>query len=266
MNPIRCLLAAALVAAALPLAAAQRPATLATEYTDLWWNPQESGWGLNVVQQGETAFITLFVYGPDGRPTWYFASNARVYALDWEGNPSFRGALYQAKGPWIGEAFDPAKVEARPVGELRIEPRPEGRTFLEYTAEGVTVSKEIHRQTFAAPDLGTTYLGSFSLAEKRPGTDFTSTREYGSRVLLQLAGALVFLRVEDPAAGRCEYRGTRTSAGKFARFAGEYACAAGDAGTFDVTEFEVTRHGFSGYLRAISPTRQREGPFAAARL
>lgn len=265
MKPIRCLLAAALVAAALPAAAAQRPATLATEYTDLWWNPQESGWGLNVVQQGETAFITLFVYGPDGRPTWYFASNARVYALDWEDNPSFRGTLYKAKGPWIGEAFDPAKVEAQPVGELRIEPRPEGRTLLEYTAEGVTVSKEIRRQTFAAPDVGTTYLAAFSLGETVPGTDLVGVRDYSGRAILQLAGHLVFLRVEEPA-GRCEYRGTRTSAGKFARLAGEYTCAAGDAGTFAIEEFEVTRRGISGYLRTESPARKREGPFAAARL
>lgn len=265
MKSIKPLLAAALAAISLAAGAAPRPATIGTDYTDLWWNPQESGWGVNVVQQGETAFITLFVYGPDGRPTWYFASNARVFALDADGIPSFRGTLYQAKGPWIGEAFDPAKVEARPVGEVRIEPRPDARTVLEYTAEGVTVSKEIRRQTFAAPDVGTTYLAAFSLGEAVPGTDLVGVRDFSSRVILQLAGDLVFLRVEEPA-GRCEYRGTRTSSGKFARLAGAYACAAGDAGTFVIEDFEVTRHGISGYLRTDSLARERKGPFAAARL
>ena len=59
------------------LAAALLAATLGTaragQYSDLWWNPQESGWGLNLVQQDETAFVTLFVYDAENRPTWYFA-------------------------------------------------------------------------------------------------------------------------------------------------------------------------------------------------
>jgi hypothetical protein len=265
MTTTRLALAAALAAASLAAGAAQRPATIGTDYTDLWWNPQESGWGMNVVQQGETAFITLFVYGPDGKPTWYFASNARVYALDADGIASLRGTLYKAKGPWIGEAFDPSKVEAQAVGEVRIEPRPDARTILEYTADGVTVSKEIRRQTFAAPDVGTTYLASFSLGEALPGTNPVTVSEFGSRVLLQLAGNLVYLRVEEPA-GRCEYRGTRSSTGKFARLAGNYTCAAGDAGSFEIVDFEVTRHGISGFMRTVSPSRERAGPFAAARL
>jgi hypothetical protein len=50
--------------------AAPRPATIGADCTDPWWNPQEGGWGVNVVQRGETAFIGPFVHGPDGRPTW----------------------------------------------------------------------------------------------------------------------------------------------------------------------------------------------------
>ena len=33
------------------------------DITDLWWNPAESGWGMNVIQQGDTSFVTMFVYG-----------------------------------------------------------------------------------------------------------------------------------------------------------------------------------------------------------
>jgi hypothetical protein len=40
-------------------------------YTALWWNPAENGWGLNITHQGNTLFGTLYTYGPDGTPTWY---------------------------------------------------------------------------------------------------------------------------------------------------------------------------------------------------
>ena len=41
-----------------------------TDVSDLWWNPAESGWGLQMVQESGFVFATLFIYGQDGRPTW----------------------------------------------------------------------------------------------------------------------------------------------------------------------------------------------------
>jgi hypothetical protein len=265
MHSLRLALAATLAATALSAGAASQPATIGANYSDLWWNPQESGWGMNIVQQGETAFVTLFVYGPDGRPTWYFASDARVFALDAGGNPAFRGTLYKTTGPWLGGGFDPAKVAVQSVGQLVIEPRQNARLALEYSAEGVTVSKEVVRQTFSAPDLGTTYLGSFSLRQALPGGTPYGTRQFGADVIVQLDGDDVFLRVEEPGE-RCEYRGTRASSGKYARLSGTFSCAGGSSGTFDVSEFEVIQHGISGYLRTFSPDNHQFGRFAAARL
>ncbi len=43
-------------------------------YTDLWWNPEESGWGINFTHQGEILFATLFTYGADGEPDWFAMS------------------------------------------------------------------------------------------------------------------------------------------------------------------------------------------------
>ena len=39
----------------------------ATDYTDIWYVPTESGWGANVVQSDLFLFVTFFVYGPDGK-------------------------------------------------------------------------------------------------------------------------------------------------------------------------------------------------------
>lgn len=266
MNALQALASAALAAASLIAhALPPPPVALGRDYSDLWWNPQESGWGMNVVQQGETAFVTLFVHGPDGAPTWYVASDARVFALDASGSPAFRGTLYKAKGAWIGGPWDPSKVAVETVGQLVIEPRPPGRLFVEYTAEGATVQRTVERQTFSVPDLGATYLASFSLRQALPGGPTWGTRQFSAETLVHLDGDVVFLRVEDPQ-GRCDFRGTRTPAGRQARVDGTYGCATGESGTFEITGLEVTEHGLSGYLRTATPGNQQYGRFAGARL
>jgi len=266
MTSIRHLLAAAFATAVLSstAAAATVPVDIGSQYSDLWWNPQESGWGMNIVQQGETAFVTLFVHGPDDRPTWYVASDARVFAVDSLGNPAFRGALYKTTGPWIGAPFDPGKVSTQPVGQLVIEPRLDGRLNLTYTAEGVSVSKDLVRSTFSAPDIGANYHGSFRLRQVVPGGAPYGTRQYGADVQVHLAGDLVFMRVEEPSS-RCEFRGTRQMSGRYARIDGTYSCAPGETGTFVITEFEVAEHGVTGHLRMYSASNDQYGRFAAAR-
>lgn len=266
MSPFRNAIAALLAAACLATAAnaATVPVNIGSHYSDMWWNPQESGWAMNVVQQGETALVTLLVYGPDGAPAWYVATDARVFALDASGNPAFRGTLYKATGPWIGEPFDPAHVRLQAVGQLVIEPRAQGRLNLSYTAEGISVSKDVVRMTFSAPDLGTTYLASFSLRQARPGNAPHATRQFGAAILAHVEGDMAFLRVEDPQ-GRCEFRGTRTASGRFARIEGNFACENAEAGHFEIVDFEITQHGFSGFLRTYSAASNQYGRFAAAR-
>jgi hypothetical protein len=36
-------------------------------YEGIWWNASESGWGLNVAQQGNVLFATWFTYDTSGR-------------------------------------------------------------------------------------------------------------------------------------------------------------------------------------------------------
>jgi len=59
---IRRLLAATLLAAALPAAAQSAPAT---NYSDLWWNPNESGWGLTITQHASNQIWAIwYTYDP----------------------------------------------------------------------------------------------------------------------------------------------------------------------------------------------------------
>ena len=256
---VRRKLAALVASAALPAAAAG-----SYTYTDLWWNPQQAGWGANIVQQGDVAFVTLYVHGADGRPTWYFASDARIFATDASGRPAFRGPLYAATGPWIGAPFDPANVATRLAGHLVIEPRPGGELLLEYTADGVNVSRHVQRYSFALPQVGGSYNAAFTLRVSQLGLPPTGTREFRAGIEAMLDGSEFSMRIAEDV-GVCQYRGTWASSGRMARVAGTYECAAGTAGSFSIDELEVTEHAFSGYIRMQHQGVEQYGRFAAAR-
>src|SRR5687767_6085653 len=132
--PRRTILAAALCAAAFHGQAT--PQLRAA--TDMWFDPAESGWGLNLIHQGDTLFATLFVYGPDGQPRWYVASNLA-------GGPgTYTGVLRECVGPWFGAPFASASVTCRDVGPMRFD-LGENSAAIDYTVDGVRVAKQVRR-------------------------------------------------------------------------------------------------------------------------
>jgi len=59
------LLSALIVAS---LAVLATPTTRAADYTDLWWIPAESAWGVNGVHTDNFMLLTFFIYGQDHKP------------------------------------------------------------------------------------------------------------------------------------------------------------------------------------------------------
>ena len=45
----------------------------AANYTDVYYDAAEPGWGAFLIQNGTNQFIAFFIYGKDGTPTWYTA-------------------------------------------------------------------------------------------------------------------------------------------------------------------------------------------------
>ena len=84
-------------------------AAVTTNFSDQWWNPNESGWGASVLQQWDTLFIDLFVYGTDNKPTWFVAA-AVLQTTSPAGHLVFIGDLYATNGPYFGIAFNPASA------------------------------------------------------------------------------------------------------------------------------------------------------------
>jgi hypothetical protein len=49
-----------------------------TNYQDMWWNPAESGWGVNLTHQGDILFATLFTYAPTAATCGSWARSSRA--------------------------------------------------------------------------------------------------------------------------------------------------------------------------------------------
>jgi hypothetical protein len=128
---------------------AQTDLSLATNYQDLWWATpagSESGWGVNLTQQGDTIFATWFTYDTDGSPLWLSATASRT------GSSTFSGTLYRTSGPAFSAVpFDPSRVTRTPVGTLALAFTNGDAATFAYTVNGVSQAKAIARQVFRAP-------------------------------------------------------------------------------------------------------------------
>ena len=244
------------------LAAACSLGAHANTYTDLWNNPEEPGWGVNVVQQLETAFVTLFTYGEDGKPTWFVASDARVIAYSNPGGyPVFSGTLYRTQAPAGG-------VEVQTVGRLDLEILAKDRMRIIYTVGGKQTVKEARRYSFQQPMELANYSAHLVLRQSRNGQPY-GTLFVQADLLLHLDSATgeAFMRADDQLGRRCEYRGPYEVTGKLVRASGSYACTSGDgaAGSFELTDLELNDNGFTGRLRTVAQDHSQNGKIAGVR-
>jgi len=112
------------------------------DFTDLWWNPNESGWGMVVTQQLGNIFIAWYVYDNSGNPVWYVVPNCTLVGS------SCSGTAYSTTGPPLGPSFDSTAVHATAVGSLTVTFSDANNASVNYTINGASGSKAITRQTF----------------------------------------------------------------------------------------------------------------------
>src|SRR6185369_4994994 len=119
-----------------------------SNYQDLWWNPAESGWGINITHQDNTLFATLFTYDSTGRDLWLVMS-----AGNRQTDGSYLGDLYRTNGsPFDTMPFPPiGGGDVTLAGSMRLRFSDGNNGTLTYTYNGVTVTKAITRQVFSTP-------------------------------------------------------------------------------------------------------------------
>ena len=124
------------------------PNTPAHDYSDLWWNSAESGWGISITQHpSRQIFAAWYVYGADGQPLWVVMSGGQ-----WTSSTTFTGDLYTTTGPDPTGPFDPSQVVVSRVGSGTLAFDTSGAGTLTYTVNGVAGTRAISRQPFGPPD------------------------------------------------------------------------------------------------------------------
>lgn len=220
--------------------------------TDHWWTPSESGWGMSVTQQDDVAFIAMFVYGADGKPTWLTASAVR-YATDPSGNPGFSGPLYRTQGPWYGGAFDPAAVKAVEVGTITFESTGPGTAILVYTVDGVRVNKVVTRFTFRQKNWAGIYRGVNRMNYRDCQGGFVPPVIYDDGLIDVEHEGSEFRMWFEGKKQTCMYTGSYQQVGRLGIVSGTYTCADGPSGTFTFRGLETHDSALGGYLEMTHP-------------
>ena len=119
------------------------PPPAGTDFTGLWFNPAQSGWGLVVMRGASGAYsVTVFHYDQDSSPVWYLGAGAINGA-------SFNQPLTAFTGPWFGiTPFNPGLVIGRTAGSVSLNFTSTTTASLAFTVDGRTVSTELTKLAF----------------------------------------------------------------------------------------------------------------------
>lgn len=133
-----------LALAALPgLAGAQTAMKSAT-----WWNPDEGGWGVFTIDQGNVVAPGWFTYDTDGEPVWFLVPGATPQA-----DGSYKGDILRFTGMPLAQIQGAAADPATKIGEATL--RFSGDKAMSFTTliAGATQTKNLTRFNFAGNDL-----------------------------------------------------------------------------------------------------------------
>lgn len=237
--------------------------------SDLWWNPDESGWGMNIAQQGNVLFVTLFVYANDRSAHWYVVPDMRCPGAPTDVQMICSGDLYETTGPLVTSSpFNPAAVTRRVVGTAKFFYSRGNAGQIEYSVDGVTTSKNVRRQTWAVNDIsgefnGTRVTRPWLIGCSMPNV--TTTQSLGRMTVTQSASALRIDTRQDSPAYSCTYTGDLTQAGRMSDSTGTYSCSDGTSGPYELREIEVSKRGFLGNLSAMQNGCRVYGNLGGAR-
>jgi hypothetical protein len=268
MKPALRRLLATTAAIAFPAAAT----THSVDYTDLWYLPAESGWGVNVVQQNDIVFATFFVYGQDGTPRWFVTPEARSVASS-AGQNTFTGTLYSTTGtfygsPWTGTGFSA-------VGPVSFSFTSPTTGAVSYTVNGVNVTKTITRQTWGGTTLTGNYVGG--MVARAPGCSAAPQNGviiHGELTVSHSNFLNPLFQVEFQAStgpGTCTFQGQYAQEGKMGRVNnGTFSCTIQGSnnppsGTFTLTQVQGNVNGMTSRFNGTFQGCNYEGFFGGIR-
>ena len=113
----------------------------ATNYSDLWWNPAQNGWGMTFTHVGDNLYVTWYTYGEDREAIWFLAQTSR------QADGSFRGPLYRGTTgtPFLQINGAPPSEGPAEVGEATLAFSDGQTASFTYTAGNVTQTQPVQR-------------------------------------------------------------------------------------------------------------------------
>ncbi len=220
-----------------------------TDLSDIWWNPAESGWGMQMVNTGIFVFATIYIYGPDGKPMWLTGQ----LTLSGAGGVTYSGPLYATTGPYFGGPFNPGAVGATQVGTMTFVLTTVTSGQLTYTVDGVVVTKSVQRQPLTLDDYSGDYDAIFTQTISNCSNPFDNGTITDRRVVNITQNGTAVAVVATAANGfACTINGTFSQSGRMGRVQGAYACTSGEVGSLTIFAMNSVPFMFTARLQGQS--------------
>jgi hypothetical protein len=227
----------------------------AREYTDVYYNPAEAGWGVLLTQSNTFQFLTFFLYGPDGKPTWYSAQITQDQNGDYSGPLYATTGTYFANPSWQG-------YHINPVGTASFQPSDPYHATLTYSfTGGPTIVKAVEREPLTPYVLSGDYSGSMSGAVSNCNDPARNDQAFRGRYGLAVTQAgdqsasLTFTFVDALHSGiLCTVAGPLAHFGRLYQLNGQLSCTGpeqnGTPHPVTVDALHPTGQGIEGHLAA----------------
>src|SRR5688572_2861173 len=120
----------------------------AANYSDMWFNPGESGWGVTIADHETQLFAVWYTYDIDGSPVWFTVPGGTFNAE----RTFFTGDLYRTTGPSFVGPFNPNAVTTAKVGTASFDfapaGGPPGSAVFSWSVGSAGLTKRIQRLPF----------------------------------------------------------------------------------------------------------------------
>jgi hypothetical protein len=232
----------ALALAACLIAPPAAATSFSTDQSDLYYIAAESGWGIQLVQRGAIIFATLFVYGPNGTPTWYVATMNSTDGATWTGDLFATTGTYFATVP-----FNP-NIGVTKVGTMTWQPQTTATGLLTYDVNGIPIAKNVTRQTLTFDNYSGTYLGALHGVATGCSDPSNNTAPFDlplATITVTQSGQAVTLTFSSLGSALFTVTGTLTQDGQFGSITGTYS-GFDEIGNAALSELNVQAHSLTG--------------------
>jgi hypothetical protein len=234
--------------AALGLASPAFGTAFSTNNSDIYNATNESGWAIELVQQADVTFATIYTYDANMNPIFYSAT-LFVGGTGASGNVIWTGDLIVSTGPWFGGAFDESKVVRRKVGVMNYVPQGTTGGAVSFTVDGVVVTKQISRVTLRQDDYGGIYQGTYKIVASGCTNPSDNGTFFINAVFTVTQGTNALTVVtSEPDGNSCTFPGDYVQFGQFGDSLGSFTCTNGIKGSNQFFEMNVTPTDFRGRI------------------